>query len=421
MLSKRSLKQSKVSSKSKRIDLESNSTSSFYERKLKDGAANFEIDETTCSHILKSKNGFLRGKSYGEAIFEKLSLKKNVFSILEIGAGKGDLAFDILTKAKEGRKKPTIKYHILDISPELIKIQKRKLKQFNVQWFNSNAEKPFPISKSQKFDFIIANEMIADLKIDAVKNIRSGDTAIDTLISDFYNGGRGPIYYPSGLINMLSSIRNYCDSKSKIFISEYFTRHGPGHFVPLKGHREFKFNLSFVAELTRCLGFQVSVSPLVEFLNMNLNFKPVSREYTKLLADRLELIDSRNALIKEEALSKISPSIRIQNVPSLLSRAEWIGLFSNYYFLTLSYNPTMNSNLESENGLIKKNLEYALIKKGNFFYLTSIFPSRFYGLTNTQANLWLLLDKKKKLKELVKAHPEYAKHLLQFKLNNFIL
>ncbi|RMA92489.1 class I SAM-dependent methyltransferase [Hydrogenothermus marinus] len=78
--------------------------------------------------------GQLLAKQFVE-IYEKLNTKK--FKIVEIGAGKGYLAYDILSTLKNEYPKvfENITYVIIEKSPYHIKIQKELLKDFeNIDW-----------------------------------------------------------------------------------------------------------------------------------------------------------------------------------------------------------------------------------------------------------------------------------------------
>lgn len=88
-------------------------------------------------------------KFFGEilAIFVLSIYSQNnkKFSFIEIGAGKGTLYYDILTTIKKLSKTSKLaedfvlnsKFYIIEINSILTKIQKEKLKNFNITWFDN--------------------------------------------------------------------------------------------------------------------------------------------------------------------------------------------------------------------------------------------------------------------------------------------
>ena len=83
-------------------------------------------------------------------------------NLLEIGAGEGIMAKDII-KTLQKFKKIEFKYFILEKSKNLIKLQKKNLKEFNVKWID-NLEK-----FNKRNLFILSNELLDSFPVKHLK------------------------------------------------------------------------------------------------------------------------------------------------------------------------------------------------------------------------------------------------------------
>lgn len=103
-------------------------------------------------------------------IFQQLSISNAPYSILEIGAGSGQMAVDILFQLSQNNSLPEY-YYILELSPDLKQRQQQKLKTqcpdfFNrIQWLNALPNTPFA-------GIILANEVLDAMPIHVFKMIQ---------------------------------------------------------------------------------------------------------------------------------------------------------------------------------------------------------------------------------------------------------
>jgi len=152
----------------------------------------FEEEQPTLSERFSPKYGSLFAKEILKVIKEK-----NIKYIIEIGAGRGQLAYDIITfinkKAPEIFK--NIRYIIVELSQKLAQLQKTRLADFNVAVIVGNALS-LPLKQFNKQVLVISNEMIADLPYVYTKNKQE--------TSEYYNkfGIRNFDYKTSGYINL---------------------------------------------------------------------------------------------------------------------------------------------------------------------------------------------------------------------------
>lgn len=120
----------------------------------------FELRETTLSHLLRLPSPVLGGRSYGEAWVHTLTALDALpqgARVLEVGAGTGWLA----RRALEHR--PDLRWHIVDLSPALLRDQRALLAEAGLRVPAIQADATTLPVADATFDLVVANEVIADL------------------------------------------------------------------------------------------------------------------------------------------------------------------------------------------------------------------------------------------------------------------
>lgn len=376
----------------------------FHQKKLVDGLLNFEMHETTCSYMLRNPNVFLNGDSFGQRLFDKIyQQNKNLNSILEIGAGLGHLAKEFINRSSKVTKK-NLDYTIIDLSPELIKNQRKTLKAKKIKWIEGDVLEFSKHIKKATYDVVIANEMLADLPVEILENKQKvnnlNNFQVQT-IKNFQEDFKGKVFIPKGLLTLLTGIKPYCHSNSKIILSEYFTRHGGGSLLQLHNHQEYKLNLNLTAELIRNEGFDVEVVSMIDYLDFNLNVKPLSKELTKFFSDHLGVLKSRTVPFSEKELKKNIDINEVDFSASAFNRAEWISIFSNYYFLILTPKLAEASLGKVLSLKIYKNNEITLLKSGKKNFLISNNPVKAVPINRSEEMIWKSIKSGMTVKKLV--------------------
>ena len=88
------------------------------------------------------------------------------FNIVELGAGNGDMILEIVKTAQKFKNfKKSTKFYIYEKSEFLIKLQKKKLKNYNVKWINDIKE------LDKKNTLFIGNEFLDSFPIKQFKKI----------------------------------------------------------------------------------------------------------------------------------------------------------------------------------------------------------------------------------------------------------
>ena len=160
----------------------------YYEEQVDDAAHQFDMVETTLSHLFRTKTSLLGGLSFGTALAADLDnrglLHSGVRHVVEVGAGCGDFAAAVLTYIRDNH--PTIyeqlDYEILDLAPTLRAAQAATLERAGVQskvrWTAQNAETWCPAPES--IDLILSNEVIGDFStVRLTRDLLLLDTTMD--------------------------------------------------------------------------------------------------------------------------------------------------------------------------------------------------------------------------------------------------
>ena len=139
------------------------STASYYREQIADAEAQFDHRETTLSHLLRLPHPALRDRTYGQALVDALIERGDIsgsgpLRVLEIGAGLGYVARDVVTRL--GERQFDVSYDILEISPVLARVQRTRLDGLGVTVREGDA---LESDLGTGYGFVLANEMIGDL------------------------------------------------------------------------------------------------------------------------------------------------------------------------------------------------------------------------------------------------------------------
>jgi protein-L-isoaspartate O-methyltransferase len=139
------------------------SLTAYHQHAITDADAQFDHQETTLSHLLRVPHPTLRGRTYGQALVDALVAKGAIAEgrvrVLEIGAGLGYVAHDVIERLRSiGR---TVEYTIVELAPALAAAQRARVGAGNATWVEGDA---LAVSLPDgAFDLILSNEMAGDL------------------------------------------------------------------------------------------------------------------------------------------------------------------------------------------------------------------------------------------------------------------
>jgi SAM-dependent methyltransferase len=135
------------------------SLSEYHKSSITDANAQFDHQETTLSHLLRVPHPVLDDRTYGQAMADVVLEKVPQHArILEIGAGLGYVARDLIQRLRE--KGRTVDYTIVELSPTLAKAQRERLGS-DAKWIEGDVLAAQLTDGS--YDLILSNEMVGDL------------------------------------------------------------------------------------------------------------------------------------------------------------------------------------------------------------------------------------------------------------------
>jgi 2-polyprenyl-3-methyl-5-hydroxy-6-metoxy-1,4-benzoquinol methylase len=148
----------------------------YHRNRIRDADYRFDEVETTVSLAYSVRHPGLGGRAYGEALFDKwyaLGAIRSGMQILEVGCGTGRLARSFLDAFAKRMPEAyaNARYVMFDVAPVLAASQR----DLTV----AHAERIALVTGNiethvfhEQFDLVIANEMIADLSVEAVDKSR---------------------------------------------------------------------------------------------------------------------------------------------------------------------------------------------------------------------------------------------------------
>jgi 2-polyprenyl-3-methyl-5-hydroxy-6-metoxy-1,4-benzoquinol methylase len=267
---------------------------------ISDANNQFEEVETTLSHMYREPHKGLRNLKYGEAFLEKVlssNDKKQDLRILEVGCGVGNLAKSFLSKMKSDHPNlyQSLKYTMLDLSKGLQESQKEVCREHieKIEFISGNVE-TFDFPKHQKFDFVIANEMIADLSVMAastenLKINRPTNQAEQKVIDyklDYVNAP--PLFLVNtGAILFIEKLRQWLDTNGTAYITEF----GPAEDFPIRvrlgGHDEYSINFSHLISVAKNHQLNAKLEKVANFLNFDKEWMVLSGNSYLILSEHI--------------------------------------------------------------------------------------------------------------------------------------
>lgn len=223
--------------------------------------------ELTISHLLKAPNPFTKsGLPYGELVAKALGIK-NGSNILEVGPGLGDLAEGICSGLADFR------YTFCDISYDFIGNLKNRFRgdRFSFEFGDFLAAK-----FKEKFDFIICNEVLADLP--TIVNmtlynpkIRAGDedAYYDAVsLAKFYGLALAKSSnFNYGAVKFLDKAEKLLKEDGKLFICEHAS--AKPERIGVFGHNEYTIDFNALEKVAQKLGFRIRRGVMSDLLGIN--------------------------------------------------------------------------------------------------------------------------------------------------------
>ena len=249
----------------------------FHLHDIEDAGWEFDQIEPTVNHSFRFSHEALGGLDYGSRFCvstlnpEVVPLLNHVpqLEVLEVGGGTGSFARSFIRQAGAN-----VNYHILDLSPALMKNQRKLLAELlpESRHFHQDATE-FNLP-DHTFDLIISNEVIADFPVASVergsdrkwqgegayyldKYDLSDDNAPDSFVVN------------AGAFRFIERSWKHLNPGGTLIVSEYGTeqRYPVASFN--LNHDEFAIHFGHLAACAAKIGFQWRLLTLKEFLGFN--------------------------------------------------------------------------------------------------------------------------------------------------------
>jgi 2-polyprenyl-3-methyl-5-hydroxy-6-metoxy-1,4-benzoquinol methylase len=253
----------------------------FHLHDIADAMWEFDQIEPTVNHSFRFPHEALGGVDYGSR-FCLSTLRPEVvplldhssqLEVLEVGGGTGSFASSFIKQAAS-LNGTNVDYHILDLSPALMKNQRKVLAELlpESKHFQQDATE-FDLP-GRTFDLIISNEVIADFPVAAVErkngNELQGDGAHYVYKYDLtVNDAPESFVVNAGVFRFVERAWKHLTPGGTLILSEYGTEHRyPAASFNLN-HDEFTIHFGHVAACAAKVGFKCRLLTLKEFLSID--------------------------------------------------------------------------------------------------------------------------------------------------------
>ena len=243
------------------------------------------------------------------------------FNLLEIGAGEGIMAKDIM-KTLQKFKNIEFKYFILEKIKNLKKLQKKNLKKFNIKWINN-------LKKFNKDNlFILSNELLDSFPVKHLKKIR--DKWYEKYI--FYNNKNKAFEtkflelkkVPNNILNLCNSDVSFIEYSPKIYtflkdISKLIKNHNNNCFMTIDYGYYDDFFKNTLQALKKHKKVSIHHDPGNIDITYLVNFKLINQIFKKnCLTNTLNMSQSifliKNGILERLEQAKKSLSIKKNKV-----------------------------------------------------------------------------------------------------------
>ncbi len=273
--------------------LESTRTNSEYYRDcISDPLQLFEMEEPTVAHAYSTPHVALGGRSYGEAFFDTVwqhGALGGDARILEIGCGTGRFARAFLNRlrTKQPNRYRDVEYTLFDASETLTTSQRQLCADHegHVSFIVGDIEGDV---FSESYDLIIANEMIADLSVEAItrNDIERGRSEAARLVRSFgldYDSAPERFIVNTGALRLVEKLPSMLNVGGHAVLTEYGSNSEFPMPVPLPGHTEHSIHFGHLQQVARQLNLRSRCESLIDYLEFDTTVEVLSNLSLNLL------------------------------------------------------------------------------------------------------------------------------------------
>lgn len=248
----------------------------------------FDHHETTLSHLLRIPHPVLAGtagngaqapRSYGQALADVLvargAIPDGAVRILEIGAGLGYVARDLIQRLRDAGRE--VHYTIIELSPALAAAQKERLAD-RATWLVGDV---LEVALDATFDVILSNEMAGDLtarqlsRVDVGLAVEGGAVdparlrAVSPAAADLgipIDDAPEPFYLQTGALDMIARIATWLAPGGTAIVTEFGDTTAWPRLSTQLDHPELSTHFGILAHAARASGLTAAVEFVIDLL-----------------------------------------------------------------------------------------------------------------------------------------------------------
>ena len=263
-----------------RPDSSSETIIDFHLHGIEDAGWEFDLIEPTVNHGFRFPHEALGGLDYGSRFClstlrpEVVPLLNNSqqLEVLEVGGGTGSFARAFIQQAAS-LNGTNVNYHILDLSPALMKNQRKILSELlpESRHFHQNATE-FDLP-GHTFDLIVSNEVIADFPVAPVQRMAGKWQGEGAYYLEKYGlsdkDAPDSFVVNAGVFRFIERAWKHLRPGGTVIVSEYGSEYRyPAASFNLN-HDEFTIHFGHVAACAAKVGFACRLLTLKEFLGFD--------------------------------------------------------------------------------------------------------------------------------------------------------
>jgi SAM-dependent methyltransferase len=300
----------------------------FHLHEIEDAGWEFDLIEPTVNHCFRFPHEALGGLDYGSR-FCLATLRPEVvpllndssrLEVLEVGGGTGSFARSFIKQAAK-LNGTGVNYHILDLSPALMKSQRKLISELlhESRHFQQDATE-FDLP-GHTFDLIVSNEVIADFAVAAVRRNSSeadrkwqgeGAYYLDKYdLSD--KDAPDSFVVNAGAFRFIERAWKHLKPGGTLIVSEY----GAEQIYPTQSyhlnHEEFSIHFGHLAACATKVGFECRLLTLKQFLSLDDSVLVLNGREEHLLCLN-QVFESYGQLLPYAVISKSDFERRCQTI-----------------------------------------------------------------------------------------------------------
>jgi SAM-dependent methyltransferase len=242
----------------------------------------FDHQETTLSHLLRVPHPALGNRTYGQAVVDALLARDMIplgtVRVLEVGAGLGYVARDVIERLRERGR--IVEYTIVELSPALAAAQRDRLGS-DARWIEGDAlTAAIP---EHAFELVISNEMVGDLP---AKQLSRPDIGLDAVgtgtadrdkvravhpLADAVNldDAPEPFYLQTGAFELVSKLARWLVPGGSAIVTEFGDANAWPKLSTQLDHPELSTHFGHLQQVARAESLEASVEFVIDLLDFD--------------------------------------------------------------------------------------------------------------------------------------------------------